>query len=462
MNINGCAIIQRPNEWLIVIGDQVEHLASNVSPTEIAVCADLMSKLAGIKNPQAILAPDSTSCYFASLSGDPSVDEPSSGKALTRTLDRAALTYELEDHLPIDAEAMVADFAIVPTDDGQRRVSGIAITTERWQQIAEELESVGISVRTIVPRAILMTRALSESTKLADDVQLLLVDGDQCDAIDLRQNTVAQWKHFHLDAAKLERHKLLDGQNSDEVVVAGTNDQSGALIAATYPSAVMMGGNSAALAVDGAGLLLGQSGRWFNLRRDALGPTDPLRAIQTPLRSVGVAAAILLLTVAVGSWWRTKRIESQIDGLRTQQRELFEEAFPKARVPGAILRRVRSEHAKVLGSSTETSTIDAPTAAPDVLQALLAALPNDVRFRITRIQINDGQVDVDLEVRNPVDAGTMADALASSGFEVKPPGTTQKDARTYESVLEATWIGLSTETTTNVSLRSNANAEVAR
>jgi hypothetical protein len=102
---------------------------------------------------------------------------------------------------------------------------------------------------------------------------------------------------------------------------------------------------------------------------------------------------------------------------------------------------VRSEHTKALGSSGETTPIEVPVSAAGVLRELMAALPNDTRFRLTRIQIRDGDVDLEVQVRSPVDAGTLANALSGAGFEVKPPGTTRIDAGTFRSSLEARWNG---------------------
>jgi hypothetical protein len=94
-----------------------------------------------------------------------------------------------------------------------------------------------------------------------------------------------------------------------------------------------------------------------------------------------------------------------------------------------------------MGSRGGSSNIDIPQSAPEVLRKLLAALPKDVRFRIKSLDILDGQVDLDLQVRSPVDAGALATSLSSAGFDVKPPVTQQKDAKTFESLLEAQWSG---------------------
>jgi len=90
-------------------------------------------------------------------------------------------------------------------------------------------------------------------------------------------------------------------------------------------------------------------------------------------------------------------------------------------------------------------------------------LPENIRFRFKSIRILNGQVDIDLQVRSPVDAGALATSLSSAGFVVKPPVTTQKDAKTFDSVLEAEWTGRAGKSATprEISLRISIAAEVS-
>lgn len=184
---------------------------------------------------------------------------------------------------------------------------------------------------------------------------------------------------------------------------------------------------------------LRQGDNHFDLRRDALGHRDPLRQIRLPLRTAGVAIAVCFIAMIVGSWWRTDLVEQEISRIRQQQQREFEDAFPNARVPAALLRRVRSEHSKVLGSRGKTAAVEAPLEAPLILRQVLDSLPEKIRFQVQRIVIANGEVTMDLLVRNPVDSGTIAGALSEAGFDVEPPGTTQKDDRSYQSQLKAKW-----------------------
>lgn len=432
MNASHCVIVQRSHSWLIVLGTERQNLAADAGPDELAGGVLQLAQQAGIKHPDCILAPDSESCFFATLSPSDDVD----------LRDRAALTFELEDHLPIDAESMVADFAVVPSNGPTKTVSAIAIEIQRWHGLIEAVESAGLTVRSIVPRAVLAASALAEIVAVDDGVQLFLVDEGHGDCLTLRKRTISSWKRLAINAESLRRHSLLDAGNEDEVAVAGANPNQQSLISKVFPGARIVDQTSDELVVQGAtALLASRSSRSFDLRRGALGPSDPLRAIGSQLRWVGIAATLLLLALSIGGWWRTHRIEQQVANVRAEQNALFRQSFPDARVPAALLKRVRSEHMKVLGSRGESTQVDIPVSAPHVLRKLVAALPADVRFRFKSIRVLDGRVDLDLQVRNPVDAGTLATSLSAAGFEVKPPGTTQQDGKTYDSTLEATWVG---------------------
>ncbi len=438
MNLPGCVVIEGAREWLIVAGNETERLALDVEPAELAVCAKVMIGLSGLKNPGCVLAPDATSCFFAKLSLPNDFD----------IRDRSALTFELEGHLPMDAESMVADFRVVPSSHADKTVAAVAISIERWRLIADEMESVGLPVRSIVPRSILATRsvmdtpALREAIETDDPVELLLVEADRCDAVTLQKQTICSWTHMAINRTALRCHRSLDDGVSDRAFVVGADADQQSEISDSYPNAIWCDDELDGLVVRGAAMLLSNRAHsWFDLRRDALGPSDPLRAVQGQIRFLLFAAAVCFFTAAVGGWWRAHRIEKEIAQIRGQQQKMFQEAFPGSRLPGALVRRVRSEHLKVLGSRGETSEVDVPVSATKILKELLVALPRTIRFRVTSVKILDGQIDLDLQVRSPVDAGALATSLSSAGFEVKPPGTTQKDAKTFESLLEAKWIG---------------------
>ncbi len=438
MSFRDCLIVERSDGWFIVVGSETERVALDVSIEELFTCVQLMVKIAGLKTPNCLIAPASTSCFFATIQGGKELD----------VRDRSALSYELESHVPLDTEEMVADFVVTASTTKQnepdKRVSAIAMEYCRWRELAEALEKSGILVRSIVPSAVLATRAICRELSPSGRTEFLLVDQQNCDALTVESDSIQAWKHLRVEGPPLGQHRILDASNIASVIVVGADASQLELLRDTYHDVDLqtLDRSIESLWIDGAKLALTkQSPRWFELRRDQLGPSDPLRPILPQIRLVAAAAIVCMLAIAIGGWWRSKRIEDAIGVLNAEQRTAFEAAFPDSQAPAALLRRVRSEHTKVMGSLGATSDIDVPQSATVVLRQLLAALPDSVRFRIKSLKILNGQVDLEVQVRTPVDAGVLATSLESHGFEVEPPVTTRKDAQTFDSVLEAKWIG---------------------
>ncbi len=437
MSFPGCLVIEGAEEWQIIVGDEIERLSIDAEITELPVCAKLMTGLAKLDNPTVVLAPAATSCFFCLLKPQEIAD----------ARDRQAMLFELENHLPIDAESTVADFVTLPTTGQPAPVSSVAIDAARWQAIVDVFEDADLQVRSIVPASVLATRAMCKKIGLGETAELYLADGERLDLIEIKNETILLWKHLALEATAIRRHKALNQTVINRTIVVGLKATEFAALTGLR-KAEFVEEDRRALVSYGAELLLeNPSSRWFELRRGALAPSDPLRAIGKQLRWVGVAAAACLLAISVGGWWRSRRIENEIENVRAAQVDLFQQAFPNARMPGAVLRRVRSEHSKVLSSRGENTDIEIPRSAPQILRRVLVAIPADIRYRVTRIEILDGKVDLLLQVRNTVDAGKIATSISAAGFQVDPPGTRQVDPQTFESNLTAVWIGKSDNST---------------
>jgi hypothetical protein len=92
-----------------------------------------------------------------------------------------------------------------------------------------------------------------------------------------------------------------------------------------------------------------------------------------------------------------------------------------------------------MGSRNATKQIEAPNSATEVMRVLLASLPRDIRVRISSIDIRNGDLDLTFQVQHFVEAGIVAEALSQGGFDVSQPATAQKDAKTFESTIQAKW-----------------------
>ena len=442
MSFRDCLILERQHDWFINIADEIHVVPKIASVEEIVATVSREINTAKLGSPKCIIAPASNSCFFTLMSLDPDVD----------IRDRPTLMYELENHIPLDAESMAADFVAIPDHcvTGERVpqkssqqancISAVAVDVAPWKRLADALETEGILVSTITPSVGLAINSVASTDTQDTTTEIIFCDGDYSDIVTLTNGMILAWKHQKTDVATLTRHKLLDTPASARTMVVGCTPEQADMIRSVFGPIDIDPVPLEDHYARGAILSLAErTTHRFNLRRDHLAPDDPLRPIAKQVNWVACSAAICLLAMIVGSWWRSERIEEKIDNVLKTQSTAFQQSFPATKVPASLMRRVRSEHLRITGSRNASNEIDVPRPAAQIVRELLVLLPEDIRFRVGGIDIRNGDVEIDLQVRRPVDAGVIAEALSQGGFEVAPPVTTQKDSKTFDSILEANW-----------------------
>lgn len=436
MSFCGSLIIERENEWCIHVANETRIIPKTSEVSKIvATVSDLLENSKSTKS-GCVIAPASNSCFFARLNFP----------ADFNLRDRPALIYELENHLPIDAESMAANFTSLPESVSQdqklpeKSLSAIAVEVKDWKPLADTLETKGIPVTNIIPDVALAVTSLHEKHSLSGFSNLILCRENHADMITLADDRILSWKYTKLEAESLKRHKSLDIQECNEVLVVGCTEEQATLIRNnvgpvridTEPLEMhhLHGANSA---------VSKPASIEYNLRRDGLASDDPLRPITKQLSWLAFAIGTLLLVTIAGSWWRSARIEARTSEILQAQSTAFKQSFPDTRVPASLLRRVRSEHTRIMGSRNASKQIEAPGSAAELMGVLLASLPTNTRARISSIDIRNGNMELTFQVQHFVDAGVIAEALSQAGFEVSQPATAQKDAKTFESTIQAKW-----------------------
>jgi hypothetical protein len=385
----------------------------------------LANLIAGLKLSSCtwVLSPLGSGCFFVPF-------EPTDSKKM----DAVALGYELESHLPIDAEFTAADFQSI----GSQQVAAVAADARIMQPWLQSLQQSGIQISAIVPRTLMIVRGWL--LKHDGENHRLWISGfDHSEVVDIENSRVISWKWLPGVDDTIAQHVELNPTNAQNSLVIDDigGDVDPPRILATYDRT-----RSSDVVADSVRLhARGKHDGWWNLMCGPLAPSDPLWTIRRPLRTFAIAVGTFIAAIWMATWFRGDRIEREIQNLQTEQQNAFRETYPDRRVPAATLRLVRSEYARALGSRGAGTQIDAPLASADILRRLLVALPRDLRVRITRIEIQDENLGIDAQVQRPVDAGSIATALAAIGFDVKPPITTQRDTQTYDSTIEAVFKG---------------------
>ena len=435
MSFRGSLIIEGEHEWWIHVADNFRTLPrASGNPEIVAAVKELQAESKGIQS-GCILAPASASCFFCRLHLPPELD----------SRDRSALIYELENHLPIDAESMAADFAMLPpaAQDQTLRghsISAVAVEVDTWKPLADALEAADIPVTSITPSAALAIAALQEKHSFNGTNTLVLCHDDHADLITLADDRICTWKHIQIEAKTLQRHKSLDLPAANQILVVSCTEAQSKLIRDNAgPIQIESEALTSLYLLGGKTTFSNPASTHFNLRRGHLATEDPLRPLNRQLAWLALAIATCLITVILGSWYRTTRIENKISENLQAQSAAFRDSFPDTRVPASLLRRVRSEHTRIMGSRNATKQIEVPSSATEVMGLLLASLPAETRVRISSIDIRDGDLDLTFQVQHFVEAGVIAEALSQGGFDVSQPATAQKDAKTFESTIKATW-----------------------
>lgn len=435
MSLAGCLIAEQDDGWQVWIGEKHLLFDGGADFDDVARSVSQSATEQGLLPVRCVVAPASKSCFFANLILDADMDAK----------DRVALSYLLEDRLPVDAESLVVDYGKVAAhESGDRTVPAIALPWKRWFDLIDALEKVDCLVVSVVPQAVLITRGFADSKAFVGQAELVLVSTESCDVVLVDHSGVTRWKHLPLETEALQRHSRLNRAEASRFLVT-PNGWESANECIPFDVEPVAESSESYLIESTNAVFAGKWGRWTELRRDALAPKDPLRPIAKQLRVVALAAALCLCAIVASTWIRNHKIESKIRELNQKQRQSFQDAFPGTRVPVMLMRHVRREHTKVVGSRGGASEIEIPTSATDVLRSILSALPSNVRFRLVDLNIEGGECDLTVRVRDSSDIGIIANALEAAGFSVDPPATQRMEPSneekipTYESSINAVW-----------------------
>ncbi len=386
--------------------------------------------------------------------GVATADQPS-------TRDQQALAFAFEQHLPLAAEELVA--AIVETEAG---ALGLAIAIEPVREWVTALESAGVVVQSVSAAGLLALEELEKrggegatARILANPATARILANPATDGVANPATRVVLWQHD----AQLECFLLAQGKpyawRHFQAEPSALRQQLG-FLALTRPPTVGSEMNSAGplhvttcklapellemiselpdvvvdstreetldvLAAEAAArVLAGTMTPWVEFRTGPLANIDPYRPVARPLRFATVAVIVCLAVVAATMVFRAHRYRSLAAEYHERQADIFRSALPGQSVPAGIVSRLESEHGKL----TASNSAPLPTASKSALVLLhrvLAGLPQDIRYRIFEIHLEEGRIDLDGEVLSHSDADRIASALRSQELQVEPPRSQQ-------------------------------------
>ncbi|MCC9599467.1 hypothetical protein LOC67_02760 [Stieleria sp. JC731] len=431
---HGCIVRQELSNWYLSCQSDEAVLPNDASAERIAATLRELIEGAETKPSRCVVALHSCEAFAAKLNLADGFD----------STDYQSVRYELERVLPLDAEQTTCDYNV---DDTRQNAFCIAIETHRLRPLVDALQLHGIDVVAIVPTSLLIAKSICEQPTASFPIRLIIrqEDGVLEDLLIDAKKRCRDWKRY-ASVDLWERLSTLATDPALPVMLVGKRHRSGLLSSATpiaQPVSQLI--DEAAQSV-----MQGRLAPCLNLRREDLGPADPLHAIRRSLRLVAMTAVVFLIVIIAASWYRGQRIEVQLRDIQQIQNKAFAETFPDRRVPTLIMRTVRREHQHSLGSRGSGQSVDLPTPAAKVLRDLYrgfkVAEEKRARFRILDLNIENGDCSFTVRAASAIQIGIIANSLEQSGFEVSPPASEQippsklEPIETYQSLMTARWI----------------------
>jgi hypothetical protein len=347
---------------------------------------------------------------------------------------RRARAFQLEEHLPVSAEEVVADY--IDLDQGQ--ALGLCVEIARIKAIVLGLEAVGIPVAHLCPTAMLAAAHVAGRHPEVGAVLMGEAGGDvsaACDFLELHDGEPTRWWWLAADDATL--HERL-------AAWAALQTEPAPLAVIGCDAAALAGGDAMAnlrcnpledvstweaATRQAAAILEGAQSPWVDFRRDAMAAPNRFQAYRKPIIVLGVAVVVLLASVCGIAQWRGRQYAALSRQYVAQQADVFKAALPNQRVPGNIKDRLLSEHLKLAplgGRGAGDASVVASTASSALTQLrdVLAGLPSDVRCRVLDLSLQPDLIRIDGEARSHGEAESLATAMRKSGlYEVESPKT---------------------------------------
>lgn len=353
---------------------------------------------------------------------------PHEGRRMAR--DRKAMSYALEEFLPLAAEDSVADY-IVFND----HALGIAIEIDGIKPLVASLQDEGIRIQSIVPVSILAIQQHKPGPLVADREVVAWQNNGTIDVLRVHRGKPELWRVVPAQEAELRRELELLAAESTQPLTVVTYEVAPALVARARELPEVCGVDErsaslfAAAEATAQSVLSGKVEPLVDLARDGLKADDPYRFIRTRMRLFIAASLLFLLCSSASLLVLSHRYEQRSQTILQEQERLFRRVFPGQRIPVGIRARLESELRKLAGKTGRVGDVPRLQSAVALLHQTLQPLPDDLRFRLLEIRVEREQIQMDGEARNHGDADRIANALRVKGLHVEPAHTQQLATR---------------------------------
>jgi len=387
-------------------------------------------------------------------------------------LQREAMLYRFEEHVPLRAEQIVADFiehkyvdsgSEVNNDNsnGVERALGICCQIEQVKPLILILERHGVTVASIVPAAVMAATAVAASvtTQEATNIPDLVVFGHAdgwADLISLADGKPTRWRRscMTIDDLRLELTGLALLQQrklnlwvsglATEVQTALLNEPDIALLnceaASAFPLMCARGCQMAIWGLSGACNL--------EFRRDALNVIGPLRRIHGEINRASVALSLLLSFIAGFLAWQSRQNYQQECACREMQIQIAAQWLPIEQTAVAksdpqqtnlLLQEQLYRHSPEQQQILTAMSRGALRLLHDVVNALPAAIPRSTEMRCNLDNLRFSQREFELQgtVDSFADVERITASLrTASEVQLSPPQARRESSSRWLFVIQ--------------------------
>ncbi len=324
-----------------------------------------------------------------------------------------ALVFALEEFLPIEAERLTCDFVRIAPG----RFLGVAVETDRLVSLVERLALEGLQIGSIVPESFIIARDASGDQIVCDCDHMVYVQLDGSRIGDVRGVRLPEALDV-ADWAETIVAQLGDCDRPFQVYCAGPDSWRIGLAERIEqdvlpPSPSIDGRTHSAAACD--------------LAHGALAPAVLNRARDRSNQRLAIILCAALLMIAGGLGWKTSRIESQRADIARWHKTTFSDVFRGEAVPRGIRLRVASERKRLEALKNVDQVAPGSLDALEILQHVIAALPEGVRARFDELRIEDGRITLRGLSRSHADADALARGLDEAPSIQCPPARSDRD-----------------------------------
>ncbi len=389
-------------------------------PGKAQAAAEALKEL-GYRGQDVCLALGSQHVYSARIRTD----------NLSRRQRRQAMTFRLEEQLPLDAEELTVDFIRLQGD----AALGLAVETSTIKELLDALSEVGVEIGPICPSMLLGAWQHAGSGSDRPDYLLAQLDG-RMEIMALGSQSPCAWYTADATPKSLSQALAADSlsrslpDTTREYACLGKIDwplqealrqADPAAIPAQQDEDLPPVHHLAAQAAQR--LLSGRPTGWVNFRRDALASRGALAASNRYLSAAAVLLVLLLAATSAGLWWKGQQLRQLGRKARAAQTRAFVAAHPGHSVPPNVRAYLKSQHQRLSGIRGSDKDVPFRPNALTALGQVLAAMPANMRLRLVDIRIDDGDVYLEGQVRQHSDAQTLYQKLTDRGFLLQPPDT---------------------------------------